>query len=72
MDKKFNSEKFGMMICPLCDGYGRIRFPDDVKVCQNCGGFGLTRKEDTFAQRGKPMRQTNLSNSFGRAVDVKE
>ena len=68
MDKKFNPEKFGMMICPLCDGYGRIRFPDDVKVCQNCGGFGLTRKEGHFCSK----RQTNLSNSFGRAVDVKE
>ena len=41
MDKKFNPEKFGMMVCPVCDGYGRIGYPDDVKVCQNCGGFGF-------------------------------
>jgi len=45
MDKKLNPEKYGMMVCPLCDGYGRIRFPDDVKVWQNCGGFGFIRKE---------------------------
>jgi DnaJ-class molecular chaperone len=45
MDKKINLEKYGMVVCPVCDGYGRIRSPDDVKVCQNCGGSGLIRKE---------------------------
>jgi len=59
MDKKFNPEKFGMMICPLCDGYGRIRFPDDVKVCQNCGGFGFIREE------GKSVDQKDKSIASG-------
>jgi len=41
MDKKFNPEKYGMMVCPVCDRYSRIHCPDDAKVCQNCGGFGF-------------------------------
>jgi DnaJ-class molecular chaperone len=46
MDKKFKPEKHRMMLCPVCDGYGRIRcYLDDVKVCQNCGGFGFIRGE---------------------------
>lgn len=45
MDKKFMPEKYGMMACPICDGQGRIYSPDDVKVCQNCGGFRFIRKE---------------------------
>jgi len=45
MVKEFDPEKCGMMVCPVCKGYGRILYPDDVKVCQNCGGFGFIRKE---------------------------
>ena len=45
MAKDFDPEKCGMMVCPVCKGYGRILYPDDVQVCQNCGGFGFIRKE---------------------------
>ncbi len=45
MDKKFNPEKYGMMVCSVCAGHGRIRNPDEVKTCQNSGGFGFVRKE---------------------------
>jgi DnaJ-class molecular chaperone len=45
MDEKFSPIKYGMMVCPLCDGYGHIRYPSDVRVCQNCGGFGYIREE---------------------------
>jgi hypothetical protein len=49
MDKKFNPEKYGMVVCPVCDRYGRIRFPDGVKGYQKCGGFGFIKKEgETF------------------------
>jgi hypothetical protein len=56
MEKKFNPEKYGMMVCSVCAGGGRIRNPDDVKICQNCGGFGFVRKEGrTSDQKGKPI-----------------
>ncbi len=42
---KSNPKKYGMMVCPVCKGYGRIRYPYDVKVCQNCRGFGFIRQE---------------------------
>ena len=45
MDKQFMPEKYGMTAWTICDGQGRIYSPDDVKVCQNCGGFGFIRKE---------------------------
>jgi DnaJ-class molecular chaperone len=45
MDRKFSPEKYGMMICPVCNGGGRIWSPDEVRVCQNCGGFGFIREE---------------------------
>ena len=47
MERKFSPEKYGMMVCPVCDGYGRIHASHDVdvKVCQNCGGFGFIKKE---------------------------
>ena len=46
MAEEFDPEKCGMMVCPVCKGYGRIPYPDDVRVCQNCGGFGFIRKEE--------------------------
>jgi DnaJ-class molecular chaperone len=59
MDKKFNPEKYGMVACPVCDGCGRIRFPNHVKVCQNCGGFGFIKKEgETVDFKYKPMSTT--------------
>ena len=64
MDKKFNPKKYGMMVCPLCNGYGHIHSPRDVRVCQNCGGFGFIREEiESFDQEGKPI-------ASGRAVEL--
>lgn len=45
MDETVDSEKFQMTTCPVCAGYGLICSPDDVKVCQSCGGFGFINKE---------------------------
>jgi len=59
MDKKFSPKKYGMMVCPVCDGYGRIRSSDGVKVCQNCGGFGFIREE------GKSVDQKDKSIASG-------
>jgi DnaJ-class molecular chaperone len=45
-DKMFNPEKYGMAVCPLCKGKGKIRKkPDKFNVCTGCGGFGLIKKE---------------------------
>ena len=42
----FNPEKYGMEVCPLCKGKGKIRKkPDEFNVCTGCGGFGLIKKE---------------------------
>jgi DnaJ-class molecular chaperone len=50
MEVRLAPEKYGMMYCPDCDGQGRICSPDDVKVCQHCGGFGFVREErETYA-----------------------
>ena len=45
MDRPSDPEKYQMMTCPVCDGYGLIRSPDDLKVCENYGGFGFIKKE---------------------------
>ena len=61
MQRKFHPEKYGVEVCLVCDGYGRIHsFNDvDVKVCQNCGGFGFIKKEGTnFDQKGNPVSIT--------------
>jgi hypothetical protein len=58
MDKKSSLPKYGMMVCSVCDGYGRIRSPDDVRVRQDCGGFGFIRKEEkTFDQTAIEFQQ---------------
>jgi DnaJ-class molecular chaperone len=46
MKKLFNPEKYGMAICSLCKGEGKLRKkPDGFNVCARCGGFGLIKKE---------------------------
>jgi DnaJ-class molecular chaperone len=56
MDKIFDPEKYQRVVCSVCDGHGRIGNPDDVKVCQNCEGFGFIRKEEkSFYQKDKTI-----------------
>ncbi len=56
MYKKFNPKKYGMMVYPFCYGYGRIRSSGNVRVCENCAGFGFIRGEvEGFDQEGKPI-----------------
>ncbi len=42
----FDPEKYGMIFCPGCRGFGKS-FHDarGVNVCKVCGGFGLIKKE---------------------------
>jgi len=45
MNKTFDSEKYGMIVCPLCDGKGFII--DTKRKCpQKCGGFWLIKKQN--------------------------
>ena len=58
MERKFSPEKYGMAVCPVCYGYARIHSPNDVdvKVYQNCGGFGFIRKEGKrFDRKDNPV-----------------
>ncbi len=47
MDKIFDPEKYGMVICPDCEGKGKLpKNPDGFIVCSTCGGCGTIRKEE--------------------------
>ena len=52
MDKNFAPEKYGMVICPLCNGKGfLIKESPHTNVllktaCTKCGGFGSVKKEE--------------------------
>ena len=43
MNKTFNPEKYGMIVCPLCKGKGNVINPKR-QCCQKCGGFGFIKK----------------------------
>jgi len=46
MGKTFDPEKYGMTLCPLCQGDGKLaRSPEGCEVCEECGGFGLIKKD---------------------------
>jgi len=44
MNKKFNPEKYGMIICPDCNSHGYVQYPKR-QCCPKCGGFGFIIKE---------------------------
>ena len=44
LNKTFDPEKIGMVLCPLCDGKGFTINPKR-KYCQKCRGFGLIKME---------------------------
>jgi hypothetical protein len=52
MDKDFAPGKYGMAICPLCNGKGFLIIQSEGtgvplrKVCIKCGGFGAIKKEE--------------------------
>ena len=53
-----------MMVCPVCKGYGRIRSPDGVRVCQDCGGFGFIRGV------GKSSDQKEIKAKMEKLMDI--
>ena len=42
--KNFNPEKYGMVVCPDCNGIGYVENPTR-QCCPKCGGFGYIKKE---------------------------
>ncbi len=42
--KIFQLEKYGMVVCPGCNGQGYIQAPKR-QPCPKCGGFGLVKTE---------------------------
>jgi DnaJ-class molecular chaperone len=52
MDRPFDPEKHGMVMCPECKGNGKLpKGPGGAKVCSKCGGFGLIKKEQDRAEQ---------------------
>ncbi len=52
MKKVFDPQKIGMVVCPLCNGEGKL--PEDydgTRVCPKCGGFGIVKKKETADER---------------------
>ncbi len=51
MYKEFVPEKYGMVLCPLCNGKGFLIKQSGQtnmtsrSVCTKCGGFGAIKKE---------------------------
>jgi uncharacterized OB-fold protein len=43
-EKTFDSEKYGMVICPRCGSQGYIQNPER-QCCPNCGSSGFIKKE---------------------------
>ncbi len=44
--KIFSPEKYDMIVCPVCEGKGKVpKNPKGLDVCTGCGGFGLIKKE---------------------------
>jgi DnaJ-class molecular chaperone len=46
MAEAFDPEKIRMTFCPLCQGEGKLKTPEGIEVCRECGGFGLIKKEE--------------------------
>ena len=45
--ERVRPEKYGMIFCPVCNGFGRsFNENKGMDVCKVCGGFGLIRKEE--------------------------
>jgi uncharacterized OB-fold protein len=52
-NKKFNPEKYGMAVCPVCKSKGYVQNPKR-QCCPKCGGFGFTIKgEESCRNEGE-------------------
>jgi hypothetical protein len=45
LSKRFTPERYGMILCPLCNGRGKYsKNPNEIIVCATCGGFGMIKR----------------------------
>ena len=40
-----NLERFGVEVCPHCNGYGSS-LKEEAETCTQCNGLGLVKKEE--------------------------
>ena len=72
MHKDFFPEKYGMLICPVCDGKGFLIKSSSLSdnfsrsVCDKCGGFGAIRKGEEVPGRLENQVQRSKRNRLGR------
>ena len=62
MEKVFDPKNIGMVVCPLCNGEGKL--PEDYdgsKVCPKCGGFGMVKKEEMVEERTIEFRGKRIT-----------
>jgi len=51
MRKIFNPEDYRMVFCPVCNGRGKLpKNRHAFDVCEECGGFGLIKKESEIPE----------------------
>ena len=65
MGQKFVPQKYGMMLCPLCNGHGRFRSANGMRVCEKCGGFGFIRREGKSSDPETKPEMQKLSKMTG-------
>ncbi len=62
MEKIFDPKKVGMMVCPLCNGEGKLPEENDgFKVCPQCEGFGIIKKEETAEEKSVEFRGVRIT-----------
>jgi len=76
MHNDFAPEKYGMMICPVCDGKGFLTKSSGLidnfsrSVCAKCGGFGAIRKDEEVLGSLGNQAQRSRRNRLGRQEAV--
>jgi DnaJ-class molecular chaperone len=51
MGERFNSDRYGMIYCPVCKGSGKLsNGVEEEVVCKVCGGFGLVKKQKSSSE----------------------
>lgn len=72
MHKDLVPEKYGMVICPLCNGRGFLVKSSNPSnnfsksVCAKCGGFGAIRKQEELLRSLENQVQRSKRDRLGR------
>ena len=64
--KIFQPNKYGMVICPRCNGQRYIQVAKR-QCCPNCGGFGYVRDEkEKDADTDKPIKNIKIMSLWNK------